>query len=81
MCKKDGVWTVHGLVSWGMGCAQPRRPGVYTRVSVFTGWIESHINGTPGKRTRVESVEGATVNILTLISSDHSNIFKVKINT
>ncbi|XP_053112895.1 hepatocyte growth factor activator isoform X10 [Hemicordylus capensis] len=46
-CEKDGITYVYGIVSWGEGCGQPGKPGVYTKVSKYVDWINAKTQPTP----------------------------------
>ncbi|KAM7314543.1 serine proteinase stubble [Ixodes scapularis] len=38
-----GQWSLIGIISWGIGCALPNQPGVYTRITHFAEWIRQII--------------------------------------
>jgi len=44
VCEIDGSWQLHGLTSFGRGCAEAGWPGVYARVTPIMDWIQAYTN-------------------------------------
>lgn len=44
MLTYNRTWQIVGITSYGEGCARARKPGVYTRVSVYRAWINATIS-------------------------------------
>nr|XP_015219034.1 PREDICTED: transmembrane protease serine 3 [Lepisosteus oculatus] len=42
-CEDASVWKLVGATSWGQGCAERNKPGVYTRISQCLDWIHEQM--------------------------------------
>ena len=62
MLKIPGTksWTLVGLVSNGVRCAEPNLPGIYTRITRYLPWIEQVIN-TANREHSTMHANGKTV--------------------
>ncbi|XP_077785761.1 serine protease 56 isoform X2 [Podarcis muralis] len=43
-------YVLYGITSWGDGCGERGKPGVYTRVAAFTEWVHQQMEKSPSSR-------------------------------
>ncbi|XP_061769828.1 hepatocyte growth factor activator isoform X2 [Nerophis ophidion] len=46
-CSRNDVSFLYGIISWGEGCGNSKKPGVYTKVANYMDWINSVIKPKP----------------------------------
>ncbi|KAH0626615.1 hypothetical protein JD844_001695 [Phrynosoma platyrhinos] len=70
-CKQNNTWYLAGLVSFGLSCSEPNRPGVYTRVTSYMDWIQRTMakNTATSGGVHVSTAKSATLLVLPLLLS------------
>ena len=44
LCHHEGRWTLFGITSFGEGCGQKGKYGIYTKVPNYKKWIKAIID-------------------------------------
>ncbi|XP_043929583.1 acrosin-like [Protopterus annectens] len=64
MDRETGVYVVSGITSWGSGCGQMKKPGIYTSTQSFVDWIETKVSRHPTEEQPTDIIPVTSENVI-----------------